>query len=60
LSEDFVVGLRASGFSFGKDGEAGDIACIVDGAGRRPDGKQAPRSQIEVSDTASHNRLFVI
>jgi hypothetical protein len=52
LSEKSVVGPRASGFSSGKDGEAGDIGCIVDGAGRRPDEKQAARSQIEFSDTA--------
>jgi len=25
-----IVGSRASGFSHGKDGEAGDIGCIVD------------------------------
>jgi len=52
LSEKFVVGPRASGFSSGKDGEAGDIECIVDGAGRRPDEKQAARNQIGFSDTA--------
>jgi hypothetical protein len=54
LSEKSVVGPRASGFSPGKDGEAGDIGygeagdigCIVDGAGRRPDEKQAVRSQM--------------
>ncbi len=33
LSENSVVGPRASGFSPGKDGEAGDIGFIVDGAG---------------------------
>jgi hypothetical protein len=32
LSEDSVVGPRASVFSPDKDGEAGDIGCIVDGA----------------------------
>jgi hypothetical protein len=52
LSEDSVVGPRANGFSSGKDSEAGDIVCIVDGAGRRPDEKQAARSQIESSDKA--------
>jgi len=52
LSEKSVVGPTASGFSSDKDGEAGDIGCIVDGAGRRPDEKQAARSQIEFSDTA--------
>jgi len=52
LSEKSIVGQRASGFSSGKDGETGDIGCIVDAAGRRPDGKQAARSQIEFSDTA--------
>jgi hypothetical protein len=41
LSENSVVGPRASGLSPGKDGEAGDIEYIVDGAGRRPGGKQA-------------------
>ena len=33
LSEKSVVGPRASGFSPGKDGEAGDIGFIVDAAG---------------------------
>jgi len=33
LSEDSVVGPRASGFSHSKDGEAGDIGFIVDAAG---------------------------
>ncbi|MBL7188140.1 MAG: hypothetical protein ISS70_17595 [Phycisphaerae bacterium] len=33
LSENSVVGPRASGFSPGKDGEAGDIGFIVDAAG---------------------------
>jgi hypothetical protein len=32
LSENSVVGPRASVFSPGKDGEAGDIGFIVDGA----------------------------
>jgi len=32
LSENSVVGPRASGFSPGKDGEAGDIGFIVDAA----------------------------
>jgi hypothetical protein len=32
LSENSVVGPRASVFSSDKDGEAGDIGCIVDGA----------------------------
>jgi arabinan endo-1,5-alpha-L-arabinosidase len=54
LSENSVVGPRASVSSSGKDGEAGDIEYIVDGAGRRPDGKQAARSQIEFSDTAKY------
>ncbi len=53
LSENSVVRSRASGFSSDKDGEAGDIGCIVDGAGRRPDQKQAARSQTEFSDKAS-------
>jgi hypothetical protein len=39
LSENFVVGPRASVFSSGKDGEAGDIGNIVDAAGRSPGGK---------------------
>ena len=54
LSENSGVGPRASGFSSGKDGEAGDIGCIVDGAGHRPDEQQAARSQIEFFDTADH------
>jgi len=33
LSENSVVGPRASGFSPGKDGEAGDIGFIADAAG---------------------------
>jgi len=33
LSENSVVGPRASGFSPGKDGEAGGIGFIVDAAG---------------------------
>jgi len=33
LSENSVVGPRASDFSPGKDGEAGDIGFIVDAAG---------------------------
>jgi len=33
LSENSVVGPRASGFSPGKDGETGDIGFIVDAAG---------------------------
>ena len=33
LSEDSVVGPRANVFSPDKDGEAGDIGFIVDGAG---------------------------
>ncbi|KPK41640.1 MAG: hypothetical protein AMJ65_09070 [Phycisphaerae bacterium SG8_4] len=33
LSENSVVGPRGSVFSPGKDGEAGDIGFIVDGAG---------------------------
>jgi len=33
LSENSVVGPRASGFPPGKDGEAGDIGFIVDAAG---------------------------
>jgi len=52
LSGNSIVGPRASGFSSGKDGEAGDIGYIVDAAGRSPDGKQAARSQIELSDIA--------
>ena len=39
LSENSIVGQRASVFSSGKDGEAGDVGYIVDTAGRRPDGK---------------------
>ena len=35
MSENSVVGPRASGFSPGKDGEAGDIGFIVDAAGCR-------------------------
>jgi hypothetical protein len=52
LSENSIVGPRASGFSSGKDGEAGDIGYIVDAAGRSPGGKQAARSQIEFSGRA--------
>jgi len=52
LSENSVVGPRASGFSSGKGRQAHDIEYIVDAAGRRPGGKQAARSQIEFSDTA--------
>jgi len=62
LSEDSIVGPRASVFLPGKDGdlsgialattEAGDIEHIVDAAGRRPGEKQAARSQIEFADTA--------
>ncbi len=48
-----------SGFLFGKDGEAGDIKHIVDAAGRRPETKQAARSQIEFSDTAYDHRWFL-
>jgi hypothetical protein len=33
LSENSVVGPRASFFSLGKDGEAGDVGFIVDAAG---------------------------
>ncbi len=33
LSENSLVGPRASVFSFGKDGEAGDVGFIVDAAG---------------------------
>jgi hypothetical protein len=33
LSENSVVGPRASGFSPDKDGEAGDVGFIVDAAG---------------------------
>ena len=33
LSENSLVGPRSSGFSLGKDGEAGDIGFIVDAAG---------------------------
>jgi hypothetical protein len=33
LSENSIVGPRASGFSPGKDGKAGDIGFIVDAAG---------------------------
>jgi len=35
LSEEPVVGPRASVFSSGKDGEAGDVGSIVDAAGCR-------------------------
>ena len=38
-SKNSVVGPRASGFSLGKDGEAGDIGFIVDGAGCSQAGK---------------------
>jgi len=33
LSENSIVGTRASVFSAGKDGEAGDVGFIVDAAG---------------------------
>jgi len=33
LSQNSIVGPRASGFSPGKDGEAGDIGFIVDAVG---------------------------
>jgi hypothetical protein len=33
LSDNSVVGPRASGFLPGKDGEAGDVGFIVDAAG---------------------------
>ena len=59
LSDNSIVGQRASVFSSGKDGEAGDIVCIVDGTGRRPDGKQAARSQSEFSDTAQSHELAI-
>ncbi len=67
LSENSVVGPKASVFLSGKDDEAGDIERIVDATGRRPDEqrqlplsdsnksslrKQAARSQIEFSDRA--------
>ena len=35
LSENSIVGQRASVFSPNTDGEAGDIGAIVDGAGHR-------------------------
>jgi len=48
LPENYAVGPRVGGFLSGKDGEAGDIEHIVDGAGRRPDEKQATRSQARI------------
>jgi hypothetical protein len=61
LSESSIVGTRAW-FVSGKDGEAGDIGCIVDGAGRRPGEKQAAQSKIELSNTAYHHstKLLII
>jgi hypothetical protein len=52
FSKNFVVGPRASGYTSDKDDEADDIRCIVDPVGRRPDAKQAARSQIKFSGTA--------
>jgi hypothetical protein len=49
LSENSVVGPRASVFSPGKEGEAGDVGFIVD-TRVQAGGKQAARSQIEFSD----------
>ena len=49
LSENSVVGPRASVFSPDKDGEAGDVCFIVDTRGQSG-GKQAAQSQIEFSD----------
>src|SRR3989337_2779360 len=46
LSENCVVGPRASVLWSGKDGEAGDAEYIVDAAGRSPDQKKAARSLI--------------
>jgi len=57
LSENSVVGPRASGFMSGKDGEAGDTGSIVDAAGRSPGMKQAARSQIEFSDRLHTSKL---
>ena len=48
VSENPVVGPRASGFLTGKDGEAGPLG--IDAAGRSSVGKQAARSQIGFSD----------
>ena len=57
LSENSVVGPRASGCSSGKDDEAGDIGCIVDGAGRRPDGQQRlVREQIKQFKKTSRSK----
>jgi len=44
LSENSIVSPRASVFSSGKDGEAGDAKYIVDAARRSPDEKEAARS----------------
>ena len=49
LSENSVVGPRASVFSSAKDGEAGDVGFIVD-ARVQSGGQQAARSQIEFSN----------
>jgi hypothetical protein len=51
LSENSFLGPRASGFSPGKDGEAGDVGFIVD-TRVQSGGEQAARSQIEFADRA--------
>ena len=48
LSENFVVGPRASDFLPDKDGEAGDIDLIVDGAGH----SQAGQPRLPLSDSS--------
>ncbi|MHC4627587.1 MAG: hypothetical protein ACYTDV_11450 [Planctomycetota bacterium] len=48
LSEDSIVGPRASGLSPDKDGEAGDIGCIVDGAPDVHRDSQAGNKPLEV------------
>jgi len=58
LSENSIVGPRASDFPSGKDGEAGVLEQYVDTAGRNPGGKQAARSQIEFFDTALRHKIW--
>ncbi len=50
MSENPVVGPRASGFATGKDKKQAILVYIVDAAGRSPVTKQAARSQIGFSD----------
>ncbi len=50
-------GPESEVFSCGKDGETGDVGFIVDGAGHRPRGKQAARSQSDFLDGASHQSV---